>query len=222
MRRTRIIASVALILLAAFSAGCLDKTWSYDFTDSSANIGDWYTTADDTPTFTLDGSGLRVVDFGVISSVSFVGDVTATVYFDFSASGVNESSIGLGFSSVANEGGGSVVQVELVNPGSTSGSYPEAWYYVVFGPNGYNVNAGYRPIPGFVVNGMNKVELALKGDTLKVSINGRELYTGNAIHFERISSHLVIYGDIGENASMMVKRIEVRYAGELIEEYPAK
>lgn len=218
MRRIRIIASITLVLIAAFSAGCLNKTWLYDFTDPSALISDWHTS--DMPTFTLDGTGLNIKDSSICSLVSFTGDLTTTVYFDYSVSGECQSSIGFGFSSAVFGEESSIMELNFQNPGSAGDTYSEGWSYISMGPKGYCIDLSTELISGFIIDGINQVELALKGDKLKVSVNGKELHTGNAANFERVSSHFILWGDMEEEATMVVKRVEIKYAGELIENYP--
>lgn len=77
------------------------------------------------------------------------------------------------------------------------------------------VSGRYRDVK---VNGSNKVDLALKGDTLKVTVNGTELYTGSTVYYDRVKSPLFIWGSMASNATLKVKKVEVKYGGEPIEE----
>ncbi|HOS50002.1 MAG TPA: hypothetical protein PLI10_01105 [Bacillota bacterium] len=169
MRNARCFAIVALILLAVTSSGCLDKTWSYDFTADSARLADWHH-AGIVENFVLTNEGLSMVEgtSGRISSpVLFSGDISMTIEVDIMVDAEDAAWFEiclmdekLGYE----ENCAYVCFKELGHEG-------ENWELGAYGPLVEESSAHWSMVPGLVRNGTNTLKLDKKGSTIKLLIN---------------------------------------------------
>lgn len=216
----RIVRTLIIVLVLAFAmatAGCGEKTWSFDFTTATSLAG-WALDENPgasslgDPDWDLSGDGLELNKYGATAPVAFPGDFTMTVVFSlatdadsqlyFEANAIDE----LDFDDAVD-----YIQSEFNYVGLAGG---EAWAVADGGDEVLN-SAGN--IPGLVRNGENTFKLVKIGDAVETWMNGSKIsdFEADSVgpFFPMLYSEL--YGvDPGR---ICFESITVEYKGELIE-----
>lgn len=210
MKKARIIAMTAVVLIAALLSGCLSKTWSYDFSDPEADINDWYVENYGAYEFTVDGLSMSHVN--ITTPISFSGDMTVIVDFLLSVDVDNRARLEVGIEDDILWDGDNSLYADFWCLGDPES---EGWEIEDYGNlTGYIDYERYEQVPGIRYDGSNTLKMVKTGNQFTMFMNGTKLRTITLEHFAGLSNYVTIF--TGENGGdITIKNIEVKYSGDV-------
>ncbi len=218
MRLSRIMAISFLILLAAFGTGCLNKTWSYDFTDPSADISDWYYDDSD-GVYDLDEYGLSMSHVAITTPVNFTGDFSVNVRFNLDVDLDSHARLIIAIEDDVLWSENHKIEADFWCLGDADWS--EGWDFGEFTEEDDAFWQLYGPISGIEYDGENNMVLEKNGNTYTLSLNGRKLRSFDASYYDGTENFFSIW--TGENGGeISILEVVIKHDGGISEEFPIR
>jgi len=196
--------------------GCLNKLWSYDFTAAFADIDDWYHYI--TGSYSVDGDGLFLSNGAINPPHYFVGDMSLKIYFSLNVFEGHTLSMEIGFSDDLHWEGGNEIWASLFALGDDDGEWWQLGDYGIATDQDNQIHP--EDVPHLLRNGLNTVEIKKIGNILSLTVNGYPTGQMTIVNFQGVHLFPTISTSTAEVDRILIKKVEVRYSGDISIEWP--
>lgn len=214
MKTCRFSLAVLLLIALVSLSGC-NKTWSFDFTETT-DISDWNQDAAGGTLRSLDANGLVLDGLAISTPMSFTGNVTATIEFALDTDSSDTLYLQFAFTDDPSY--------------SAMDNYLMIWMDYVgavgseaFQVEDYNESTGSSIVtslsngnisPYLNRSGDNTFVMKKKNSEFEFYINGEFLDGGNMEHFNSQDCYIRLSSELSRGGTVYFKRISVVYTGK--------